>query len=102
MVKGHLPVDDGGVGAAGRVGGLVLFLLGQELKDTLGGRGHALEHVGHLGQLLDGLGEVLYILDEGLDITDGDDARRREDTAHDGHRHIAQVAHKVHDGHHHA
>src|SRR5699024_5544489 len=73
-----------------------------ELKDALGSRGHALQHIGNLGQLLDRLGEVLDVLDEGLDVADGDDTPRGKDAAHDGHRHIAQVAHKVHNGHHEA
>ena len=102
VVEGHLTVDAGGVCPAGRVGGLVLFRLVQELEHPLGGSGHALQHVGHLRQLLDGLGEVLDVLDEGLDVADGDGTVGGKDAAHDGHRHIAQVAHKVHDGHHQA
>src|SRR5699024_1110485 len=47
-------------------------------------------------------GEVPNILDEGLDLTDGDDAPHREDAARHGHGHIAQVAHKVHHRHHQA
>ena len=98
MIEGDLTVDAGRVCPAGRIGLLVLFGLVQELKDALGSGGHALQHVGHLRQLLDGLGEVLDVLDEGLDIADGDGAVGGKDTADDGHGHIAQIAHKVHDG----
>ena len=57
-----------------------------------------MQHVGHLRQLLDGLGEVLDVLDERLNIADGDGARCGKNAADDGDGHIAQVAHKVHDG----
>ena len=53
-----------GVGPAGRVCLLILFRLVQKLEHPLSGSGHALQHVGHLCQLLDGLGEVLDVLDE--------------------------------------
>ena len=98
MVKAHLTVDDGGVGAVLRQGGLLFLGLVEELKDPLGGGRHALQHIADLGQLLDGLGKVLDILDKGLDITDGNDAPGRKDAARHRHRHIAQVAHKHHDG----
>ena len=98
MVKRDLTVDAGGIGAAGGVGQLVLLGLVQKFKDALGGGGHALQHVGHLRQLLDGLGEVLDVLDECLNIADGDGARCGKNAADDGDGHIAQVAHKVHDG----
>ena len=57
-----------------------------------------MQHVGHLRQLLDGLGEVLDVLDERLNIADGDGASCGKNAADDGNGHIAQVAHKVHDG----
>ena len=41
----------------------------KELEDALRRSGHALQHVRHLRELLDGPGEVLDILDEGLNIT---------------------------------
>ena len=57
-----------------------------------------MQHVADLGQLLDGLGEVAHILDERLDVTNGDDAARGKNAAGNGHCYIAQVAHKGHDG----
>ena len=98
MVKGDLTIDAGRVCPAGRVGQLILFGLVQELEHALGSGGHALQHVGHLCQLLDGLGEIADILDKSLDIADGDDAVGGKDAANDGNSHIAQIAHKVHNG----
>ena len=100
MVKGDLSVNVGGVGAAGRVGQLRLLRLIQKLEHPLGGSGHALQHIGYLRKLLDGLGKVFDILDKSLNIANGDNAVCSKNAAHDGHCHIAQVAHKVHDGHH--
>ena len=98
VVKGDLTVDAGGVCPAGRVGELGFFRLVQELEDALRRSGHALQHIRHLRELLDGLGEVLDILDERLNVADGDDAVGGKHAADDGHGHIAQIAHKVHDG----
>ena len=100
VVKVHAALHIRQRGGLGGVGGLLLFI--QELKDPLGGGGHGLEHVGDLRNLSDGLGEVLHVLDEGLDITHLDDAGHRQHAAGHRHGHIAQVAHKVHDGLHHA
>ena len=100
MVKGDLSVNVGGVGAAGRVGQLRLLRLVQKLEHALGSSSHALQHIGHLRKLLDGLGKVFDILDKSLNITNGDNTVCSKNAAHDGHCHIAQVAHKVHDGHH--
>ena len=102
MVKGPLPVNVGGVGAAGGVGQLLFLRLIQKLEHALGSSSHALQHIGHLRKLLDGLGKVFDILDKSLNITNGDDAVCGKNAAHDSHCHIAQVAHKVHDGHHQA
>ena len=102
MVKGDLSVNIGGVGAVGGVCQLLFFRLVQEFEHPLGSSGHALQHIGHLRKLLDGLGEVFDVLDKGLNITDGDNAVCGKNAAHDSHCHIAQVAHKVHDGHHQA
>ena len=102
MAECHLSVDAGRVRAAGRVCLLVLFRLVQKLEHSLSGSGHALQHVGHLRKLLDRLGEVLDVLDEGLNVADGNDAVCGKNAAHDGHRHIAQITHKVHNGHHQA
>ena len=79
---------------------MVGLLLGrvEELKDALGGRGHLLQHVGHLRELGDGLREVLHVLDERLDVAHGDDALHGQEAAGDGHGHVAEVAHEVHDG----
>ena len=102
MAECHLTVDAAGVGPAGRVCLLILFRLVQKFEHPLSGSGHTLQHVGHLRKLLDGLGEVLDVLDEGLNVTDGNGAVCRKNAAHDGHRHVAQIAHKVHNGHHQA
>ena len=83
MVKGDLTIDAGRVCPAGRVSQLILFGLVQELEHALGSGGHALQHVGYLCQLLDGLGEIADILDKSLDITDGDDAVGGKDAADD-------------------
>ena len=50
--------------------------------------------------MLNGLGKVFDVLDKGLNVTDGDNTVCGKNAAHNGHCHIAQVAHKVHDGHH--
>ena len=102
VVKGDLSVDAGGVRPAGRVCLLVLFRLVQKLEHPLGSRCHALQHVGHLRKLLDGLGEVFDVLDESLNVANGNDAVCGKNAAHDGHCHVAQIAHKVHNGHHQA
>ncbi len=74
----------------------------QELEHTLG-RGHGLlEDVGDIGDLGDRLGEGAHVLDESLDIADGDRALDGQVSAQDTDGHIAQVADKVHDREHHA
>ena len=98
MVKGDLAVNAGGVCPAGGVSVLFFFWLTQKFKHALRSRRHTLQHVADLGQLLDGLGEVAHILDERLDVTNGDDAARGKNAAGNGHCYIAQVAHKGHDG----
>lgn len=76
MVKGDLAVNAGGVCPAGGVSVLFFFRLTQKFKHALRSRRHTLQHVADLSQLLDGLGEVAHILDERLDVTNGDDAAR--------------------------
>ena len=98
MLKGDLAVNAGGVCPAGGVSVLFFFRLTQKFKHALRSRRHTLQHVADLGQLLDGLGEVAHILDERLDVTNGDDAARGKNAAGNGHCYIAQVAHKGHDG----
>ena len=100
VVEVHAALYVGQRGGLGGVGGLLLLV--QELKDPLGGGGHGLEHVGDLCNLGDGLGEVLHVLDEGLDVAYHDDTVHGQHAAGHGHGHITQVAHKVHDGLHHA
>ena len=86
-----------------RVGGFGHFLgLGQELEDALGGGGRLLEDVGDVGDLRDRLGEGAHVLDEGLDIADGDRPSDRQVAAQDADGHVAQVADEVHDRHHQA
>ena len=48
--------------------------------------------------LLDGLGEASDVLDERLDVTDGDSTGGSKNTARHSYGHVPQVAHKVHDG----
>ena len=98
VVERDLAVDGGGVGTAGGVGLLVFLRLVQKFKHALRRSGHALQHIGHLRQLLDGLCEVFDVLNKRLDIADGDGPGCGKNAACDGHRHIAQIAHKVHDG----
>ena len=45
----------------------------QELEDALGRGGGLLQDVRDLGELGDRLGEGAHVLDEGLDVADGDD-----------------------------
>ena len=71
-----------------------------EFKDPFRGCYHGLHHVADLGQLGDGLGEALHILNEGDDITHLDGSAGGEDGAGDGDRHIADVGHQIQDGHH--
>ena len=82
--------------------GLVLLLFLQKRKDTLRSRRGGLQHVRHLCHLLDGLGEVPHILGKGLDIPHLNGLLDGQVAAQNGHSHIAQIAHKLHDGHHHA
>ena len=98
VVEGDLAVDGGRVGTAGRISQLVLLFLAQKFKHTFRRGGHALQHVGYLRQLLDGLGEVFDVLDERLDVTDGDSTGGSKNTARHSYGHVPQVAHKVHDG----
>ena len=98
MVEGDLAVDGGRVGTAGRISQLVLLFLAQKFKHTFRRGGHALQHVGYLRQLLDGLGEVFDVLDERLDVTDSDSTGGSKNTARHSYGHVPQVAHKVHDG----
>ena len=95
MIELHVAIHVGGLGR-----GLLRLKLGllQEGEDALGGRGHLLQHVAHLRKLRDGLREVLHVLDERLDVADGDDALHGQHAAGQRHAHIAQVAHEVHDG----
>ena len=82
------------------LGDLLRFV--QELEHPLGrGRG-LLQDVGDVGELGDRLGERAHILDEGLDIADGDGFLDRQVAAQDADDHIAQVADEVHDRHHQA
>ena len=89
------------VGGNGAGVGLAFLLLGQELKDPLGGGGHGLEHIGHLGDLGHRLGELPQVLNESLDVAHRDGAGHRQHGAHHRHGHIAQVAYEGHDGLHH-
>ena len=84
--------------------GLSGFHLGgvEEFEDALGRCRHLLQHVRYLGKLRDRLGEILHVLNERLDIAHGDDAAHGEGGTGDGHRHVSQIAHEVHRGHHHS
>ena len=81
---------------------LFLFFLFQELKYPFRRRCRGLKHIGDLRHLLNGLGKVSDILDKGLDIADFDCIPDCQISAQYGHRHISQVAHKLHNRHHHS
>ena len=86
-----------------RLLGVGRFLrLVQKLKHALGGRGCLLQHIGDIGDLLDGLREAAHILDKRLNVAHGDGAVQRKEAAQNTDAHIAQVADKVHQRHHHA
>ena len=80
---------------------LVLFLFVKELKHSLGRRRGKLQHVRHLSHLLDGLGEIPYILDKGLDISNLYDIANRKEASKDRHADISQISDKLHHRHHH-
>ena len=79
---------------ARNIGGLRLRLLGRlfggfkEFEDAFRRRGHLLQHVCDLGELRDGLREVLHILDERLDVAYRDATLHGENRARNGHRHV--------------
>ena len=81
--------------------GLFLFFFLQELKNTLGSRRRGLKHICHLGNLLNRLGKALDILDKGLNLTDFNGTADDLPAAHQSHHHITDIAHELHDGHHH-
>jgi len=68
----------------------------EKLEDAFRGGDHLLDHVGDVGELRDGLREVAHVLDEGLDVTDGDAALHGKRRAHDHDAHVAEVAHEGH------
>ena len=95
----HMAVAHGGY-----LGVCRLFFLGrgEELEDALGGCGHGLHRVAHVGQLLHGLGEVAHVLDEALDVAGGGIAGKGELGTHHDDGHVAGVAHERHERHHEA
>ena len=85
-----------------RIGHRGFFLFfSKKFKHPLGGSCHGLQHIGHLRNLLNGIGKVAHILNKRLDITDGDDILNRQECTGNRHRYIAKVAHKHHDRLHH-
>ena len=78
-----------------------LFRLFQELKYTFGSRRRGLQHIGHLGDLLDGLGKVADILEERLDLAHFNDLTDGKKAAQESHHYISNISHKLHDRHHH-
>ncbi len=97
VVKIHLAMH---IRQADQLLPLLLLPFIQKGEHALAGRGHRLQLPGELGKLGDGLAEVAHIGDKGLNVAHADAPHGRLDGAHDGHRHVAQIAHKVHDGHH--
>ena len=73
------------------------FFLFQECKDPFGGSRHGLYLIQNLCNLLHRLGEVLDILNECLNITDGNCSPNGEQSAREGNGCIAQVSDKHHD-----
>ena len=73
------------------------FRFGQELEDALCCGSRLLEDVGDIGDLRDRLGKGAHILDEGLDVADGNGALDGQVAAQDADCHITQVADKVND-----
>ena len=85
-----------------RVFHCLLFLLNiQEFKHSLRCRCRGLQHICHLGDLLDRLCEVSDILEKRLHITYFDLALDHHESAQQSNHHISQVTHKLHDRHHH-
>ncbi len=79
---------------------LVFLLFLQELEDALRRRGRRLQHVGHLRHLLDGRREIAHILDEGLDVPDGNGAADGQVASQNRHAHVTQISHEAHQRHH--
>gem|GEM_PF-2878692 len=76
---------------------LHFFRFFEEFKDTFACRSHRLHLIEYLCDLLHGLGEVLHILDKRLNVTNGDRAANRQQTAGQCHSGITQIAHEHHD-----
>ena len=79
---------------------LLLFLFLQELKHTLRSCRGGLEHVRHLGNLLNRLRKISDILEKGLDISYFNRSPNRHITAQNCHHHITDVSDKLHHRHH--
>ena len=81
---------------------LVFLCFIQELKHSLRCSRCGLKHICHLRHLLDRLGKVSHILDEGLDITDFDRIFDRQISSQDRHCNISQISDELHHRHHHS
>ena len=104
VAKAHVLELDEAIALLGHLGVLDLLLLrgGEELEDALGGRGHGLQRVAHVAELLHRLGEVADVLDEGLDVAGSGVSGEGKLGAHDDHAHVAHVTHEAHERHHEA
>ncbi len=70
----------------------------QNGKDSFGRSNGLLDRAGHVGQLGQGLGELVGILEKSLDIAQADGAVDHVDDPKDGNQEIADIFNKVHQG----
>ena len=72
----------------------------EEFKDPFSRSRGLLEHVRNIRDLGDRMGERPDVLDEGLDVPDGNGLPDRQPSSQDAYRYVPQVADEHHDGHH--
>jgi len=78
------------------------FLFIEDVEHPLRRCNRRLDEVDNVGDLHDGLCELLGVLDEGLNVANGDDPLRDEDASHHRDDHIAQIAYEPRQRHDHA
>ncbi len=77
------------------------FLLVQEFKDPFAGGSRRLQPGGHLGKILERMGEEPDVHHEGDNGAEGDLSPEDQDTPQDADGNKAQISHEEHHGHHH-